>query len=201
MQKKRIVVPAILFVAAVSLSGCGQPGGLFERIGNFGGRIFGTGDGANQQTVVTPQNATAGTPPPIRILPNEGSRGFLGLGRNVADPGPQVNAYLWAAALDVLGYLPIQGADPVSGRFSTGYGTAPGSSRAFTRAPFRSMPACRGGWAATIAAEAERPAWEVRAVRRGADALPRADLAEGERDELRRESGAELSAERWSPGD
>jgi hypothetical protein len=131
MQKKRIVVPAILFVAAVSLSGCGQPGGLFERIGNFGGQIFGTGDGANQQTFVTPQNATAGTPPPIRILPNEGSRGFLGFGRNAADPGPQVNAFLWAAALDVLGYLPIQGADPVSGRFSTGYGTAPGSSRAY----------------------------------------------------------------------
>lgn len=130
MQKQRIVVPAILLVAAATLSGCGQPGGLFERVGNFGGRIFGTG-AAVQQNVEPPANATAGSPPPIRILPNEGIKGLFGFGRTSADPGPQVNAYLWAAALDVLGYLPIQGADPVSGRFSTGFGTAPGSSRAY----------------------------------------------------------------------
>jgi len=124
-------VSAMLIAASVSLGGCGQPGGLFERVGNLGGRIFGIGGEADTQTVAPPQNATAGSPPPVRILPTTKRQGLFGFGQNAADPGPQVNAYLWAAALDVLGYLPIQAADPVSGTFSTGYGTAPGASRAY----------------------------------------------------------------------
>jgi hypothetical protein len=42
-----------------------------------------------------------------------------------------VNRYLWAASLDVLSFLPVQTADPFTGLITTGFGTAPGSSRAY----------------------------------------------------------------------
>lgn len=42
-----------------------------------------------------------------------------------------VNRYLWAASLDVLDFLPVQSADPFTGVISTGYGTPPGSNRAY----------------------------------------------------------------------
>jgi hypothetical protein len=42
-----------------------------------------------------------------------------------------VNRYLWAASLDVLGFLPVQSADPFTGVIITGFGTPPGGSRAY----------------------------------------------------------------------
>ncbi|WP_393934091.1 DUF3576 domain-containing protein [Yoonia sp. R2-816] len=42
-----------------------------------------------------------------------------------------VNRYLWAASLDVLSFLPVQTADPFTGVISTGFGTPPGSGRAY----------------------------------------------------------------------
>ena len=42
-----------------------------------------------------------------------------------------VNRYLWAASLDVLSFLPVQSADPFTGVITTGYGTPPGSGRAY----------------------------------------------------------------------
>ena len=42
-----------------------------------------------------------------------------------------VNRYLWAASLDVLSFLPVQSADPFTGVISMGYGTPPGSGRAY----------------------------------------------------------------------
>jgi len=42
-----------------------------------------------------------------------------------------VNRYLWAASLDVLSFLPVQSADPFTGVITTGFGTPPGSSRAY----------------------------------------------------------------------
>ncbi|TMV04985.1 DUF3576 domain-containing protein [Ruegeria sediminis] len=42
-----------------------------------------------------------------------------------------VNRYLWAASLDVLGFLPVQSVDPFSGVIVTGYGTPPGGGRAY----------------------------------------------------------------------
>lgn len=42
-----------------------------------------------------------------------------------------VNRYLWAASLDVLSFLPVQAADPFTGIISTGYGTPPGTNRAY----------------------------------------------------------------------
>lgn len=42
-----------------------------------------------------------------------------------------VNRFIWHASLDVLDFLPIQSVDPYMGTIVTGYGTAPGSSRAY----------------------------------------------------------------------
>ncbi len=42
-----------------------------------------------------------------------------------------VNRYLWAASLDVLSFLPVLSADPFTGVISTGFGTPPGSNRAY----------------------------------------------------------------------
>lgn len=42
-----------------------------------------------------------------------------------------VNRYLWAASLDVLSFLPVQSADPFTGIITTGFGTPPGSTRAY----------------------------------------------------------------------
>ena len=42
-----------------------------------------------------------------------------------------VNRYLWAASLDVLSFLPVQSADPFTGVITTGFGTPPGSTRAY----------------------------------------------------------------------
>lgn len=52
-----------------------------------------------------------------------------------------VNRYLWAASLDVLNFLPIQSVDPFTGVISTGYGTPPGSGRAYRATVYITDPA------------------------------------------------------------
>ncbi|WP_245759685.1 DUF3576 domain-containing protein [Poseidonocella sedimentorum] len=42
-----------------------------------------------------------------------------------------VNRYIWAASLDVLSFLPVTDIDPYTGVIVTGFGTPPGSSRAY----------------------------------------------------------------------
>lgn len=42
-----------------------------------------------------------------------------------------VNRYIWNAALEVLDFMPIESADPFSGVIVFGYGTPPGSNRAY----------------------------------------------------------------------
>ncbi|PVA07819.1 DUF3576 domain-containing protein [Thalassorhabdomicrobium marinisediminis] len=62
-----------------------------------------------------------------------GSLGSLG-SRNAAEPQTAArlaNPFLYKAALDVLGVLPVQSADPATGRIVTGYGTPPGGARAY----------------------------------------------------------------------
>ena len=131
MKIQRIVLVGIVLTIPLALGGCGKTGGGSG--GLFGTGLFG-GNGAQMapdEPVLA--NATAGTPPPVRgpqAISNRGS-GFLGLGKTRTAAGTQVNAYLWAAALDVLYYLPVQSADPFSGLIETGYGTAPGSNRAY----------------------------------------------------------------------
>ncbi|ABV91793.1 hypothetical protein Dshi_0044 [Dinoroseobacter shibae DFL 12 = DSM 16493] len=53
----------------------------------------------------------------------------------------EVNKYIWAAALDVLDFLPIETVDPFTGVIVTGFGTAPGSSRAYRATVYVQDPA------------------------------------------------------------
>lgn len=52
-----------------------------------------------------------------------------------------VNRYIWNAALDVLDFMPVQSADPFSGIIVFGYGTPPGSNRAYRATVFVQDPA------------------------------------------------------------
>ena len=53
----------------------------------------------------------------------------------------QVNRYLWRASLDILDFLPVQSVDPFTGVIVTGYGTPPGSGRAYRATIHISDPA------------------------------------------------------------
>lgn len=52
-----------------------------------------------------------------------------------------VNRYLWAAAIDVLDFLPIQSVDPFTGVIVFGTGTPPGGGRAYRATVYISDPA------------------------------------------------------------
>ena len=52
-------------------------------------------------------------------------------GPNRTEQTVNVNRYLWAASLDVLGFLPVQSVDPFTGVIVTGFGTPPGGGRAY----------------------------------------------------------------------
>ena len=53
----------------------------------------------------------------------------------------EVNKHIWAAALDVLDFMPIQAADPFSGVIVYGFGTPPGSGRAYRATVYIQDPA------------------------------------------------------------
>lgn len=67
------------------------------------------------------------------LLNNSQSREtiFSGFGPDTSDETVRVNKYLWAAALEVLDFMPVQTVDPFSGVFATGYGTPPGGGRSY----------------------------------------------------------------------
>ena len=48
-----------------------------------------------------------------------------------SDVTVRVNKYIWAGALEVLDFLPIETIDPFSGVIVTGYGVPPGGGRAY----------------------------------------------------------------------
>lgn len=139
---------ALLFVALL-LAACGGRGSLGDSFGSFGGSLFGRAPATVATAVedVTPANATAGTPPPVRTTAAPARRGLFGLGllggRRAVDPNAaiQVNKYIWAAALDVLNFLPVQSADPFTGVIVTGFGTPPGGGRAYRATIFIQDPA------------------------------------------------------------
>jgi len=60
-----------------------------------------------------------------------------------ADPNTtvEVNRYLWNASLDILDFMPVEGADPFTGIIVFGYGTPPGGSRAYRATVFVQDPA------------------------------------------------------------
>ncbi|MEM9395133.1 MAG: DUF3576 domain-containing protein [Pseudomonadota bacterium] len=62
---------------------------------------------------------------------------------NNLDPNTTVavNKYIWNASLEVLDFLPVQTVDPFTGVIVTGFGTAPGSGRAYRATVYVNDPA------------------------------------------------------------
>lgn len=101
---------------AATLSACG---------GGFGsGGLFG---GGNRGEKAAPR-AAASTDDET-----QGKSRFSDLFAKSTNPNTtlEVNRYLWSASLEVLNFLPIESIDPFSGVIVTGYGTPPGSGRAY----------------------------------------------------------------------
>lgn len=53
----------------------------------------------------------------------------------------EVNRYIWNASLEILDFMPIQSVDPFSGVIVYGFGTPPGSGRAYRATVFVQDPA------------------------------------------------------------
>ncbi len=99
---------------------------------------------------------------------------------DLLDGGPdanvtvEVNKYIWNAALQVLDFMPVEGVDPFSGVIVMGYGTPPGSGRAYRATVYIQDPALdarslkvalmtRGGPASTATVRAVEDAILTRA--------------------------------------
>ncbi len=101
-----------------------------------GGGIFRGGDTAEERRLREAQvNEGLGR--------EEGASTIWDLFTNVDDPNVtvEVNRYIWNAALDILDFMPIEAADPFSGVIVYGYGTPPGSGRAYRATVFIRDPA------------------------------------------------------------
>jgi hypothetical protein len=62
-------------------------------------------------------------------------------GRDDPNTTVEVNKYIWNAALDILDFMPVEAVDPFTGVIVMGYGTAPGSSRAYRATVYVQDPA------------------------------------------------------------
>ena len=76
---------------------------------------------------------------PIVLLDDNGKLGDLF--KSGGDEIGSVNKYLWQASLEVLGFLPINSADPFSGIIVFGKGKAPGSKQTYDATVYISDPA------------------------------------------------------------
>ena len=101
---------------SINSAGSGSAGSGSAGSGSAGGSLGGGGDGNQPRNIEEAER---------------GERLFDLL--NAPDQGAVlgVNKFLWRATLDVLSFLPIEAADPFTGVIVYGYGTAPGSSRAY----------------------------------------------------------------------
>lgn len=105
----------VSLVAVLSTSACGRLGDTFNNANDS------TADEFRQAE----EEAFLGDGPrPRNTLSSLFNRG---------DPETRVsvNRYIWAASLEVLDFLPIQTVDPFTGVIVTGFGTPPGSGRAY----------------------------------------------------------------------
>jgi len=112
-----------LVVALGALLACAGPPGSPER--QEQAQI--NADRAREQSV---QNAL-GNRSPVEYQDTGG--GIFSLFRGADEPERRigVNRYLWSASLDILSFLPLEGADPFSGVIATGWGRVGGDPTPF----------------------------------------------------------------------
>lgn len=84
-------------------------------------------DQAREQSV----QQAMGNNSPVEYQEYDG--GIFGLFRGADEPDRRigVNRYLWTASLDILSFLPLEGADPFSGVIATGWGRVGGDPTPF----------------------------------------------------------------------
>jgi len=125
MTSRRWVNAMITGAVSALVAGCGG-GGLFDR---------------SNTTGVSPAVLEQRQNTPIALAQNRET--IWDLFSNADDPNVtvEVNRYIWNAALDVLDFMPIEAADPFSGVIVYGYGTPPGSARAYRATVFVRDPA------------------------------------------------------------
>ena len=116
--------------ACLILAGCGN--GRFSDIFDGGGEV------ASQRP-----EAQAGSLQRRNAENNRRTSRFFDLFENRDDPNTtlEVNRYIWNASLEILDFMPIQSVDPFSGIIVYGFGTPPGSGRAYRATVFVQDPA------------------------------------------------------------
>lgn len=116
----------------LALSACG------DRNPNRGGVI-----GSNAATDLQTDGPTRESRSNLPLEKQRGRSSFFDLFNNNDDPNVtlEVNKYIWNATLDVLDFMPVQSADPFSGVLVFGFGTPPGSGRAYRATVFVQDPA------------------------------------------------------------
>ena len=140
MRLHRLSHIALAMAIMVMLAGCG---GGFSRNGNglFGGPAA-SAAGLSEDQLAAKAAADAQSAAADASDGNRKST-IWDLFSNADDPNTtvEVNKYLWAAALDVLNFLPIVSVDPFTGVIVTGYGTPPGGGRAYRATIYIQDPA------------------------------------------------------------
>ena len=104
----------------------------------------GSGDGTGLFGQTREERIANQTNPADEFAAERRARGSVfDLFDNADDPNVtvEVNRYLWNATLDVLSFMPVEAADPFSGVIQFGYGTPPGSGRAYQATVFVTDPA------------------------------------------------------------
>lgn len=114
MRLTTIATLSVLGAALATTTGCG---GL-----NFGEP---RSDAGVSENVLRQRQGTPAAP--------EDRDTIWDLFRNVDDPDTtvEVNKYIWAAAQQILNFMPVEAVDPFSGVIEYGYGRPPGGSTAY----------------------------------------------------------------------
>lgn len=111
MRHTRFKFTITATIAAAMLSACGGASQQSAVVGPASADGFTSQQERNQQTGTTIWEAFRGSGNQETIV--------------------KVNKYLWAASLEVLEFLPVESVDPFTGVIITGFGTPPGSGRAY----------------------------------------------------------------------
>lgn len=132
MRARNLLRNATLAGMILALAGCGGNGLFRDGLLSGGSRPDSQTEGPTRESR---QNQ------PLEQQRNRTS--FFDLFNDNDDPNVtlEVNKYIWNATLDVLDFMPVQAADPFSGVLVFGFGTPPGSGRAYRATVFVQDPA------------------------------------------------------------